>query len=87
MFQKDQIGNVKTRAAGDLDNRRTERTPRKFLRCGSEDHLIAKFPKLPKYYEKRRKQVHFNEKVNRSCDNGENNSHQKIYASMARASG
>ena len=27
------------RAAGDSDNRRTERTPRKFFRSGPEDHL------------------------------------------------
>ena len=29
----------------------------------------------------------FNEKGNRACDNVENNSDQKIYASMARISG
>ena len=38
-------------------NRRTERTPRKCFRCGSEDHIIAKFPKPSKDNEKRRKQV------------------------------
>ena len=37
--------------------------------------------------KKRRKQVCFNEKGNRACDNGKNNSDQKIYASMARISG
>ena len=31
-------------------------------------------------------QVCFNEKVNRACNNGKNNSDQKIYASMARMS-
>ena len=36
----------------------------------------------PKYDEKRRKQVRFNNKVNYACDNGKNNSDQKIYASM-----
>ena len=35
----------KARAGDVSDNRRTERTPRKFFRCGSEDHMIAKFPK------------------------------------------
>ena len=35
-------GEEKSRAAGDLYNRRTERTPRKCFRCVSEDHLIAK---------------------------------------------
>ena len=38
----------KARAAGDLDNRRTERTPQKCFRCGSEDHLIEKCPKPTK---------------------------------------
>ena len=40
--------NKTSRAAGDLEKRRTERTPRAFFRCGSEDHLIAKCPKPPK---------------------------------------
>ena len=42
------------------------------------------FPKPPKDNEKRRKQLRFNEKSNRACDNGKNNSDQDIYASMAR---
>ena len=67
-------------------NRNSERTPRKCFRCGSEDHMIAKFPKPTKDNEKRRKQVHFNEKCNPACDNGKNNSDQKIYASMAHMS-
>ena len=33
------------------------------------------------------KQVGFNEKGNRACDNGENNSDQNIYVSMVRISG
>ena len=49
--------------------------------------MIAKCPKPPKDNEKRRKQVCFNEKGNRACDNGKNNSDQNIYASMARMSG
>ena len=77
----------KSRAAGDSDNRRTDRTPQKCFRCGSEDPLIAKCPKPPKENDKRRKQVYFNEKFNRACNNGKNNSDQKIYASMARMSG
>ena len=32
----------KYRAGGGSDNRRTERTPHKCFRCGSEYHLIAK---------------------------------------------
>ena len=47
-----------------------ERTPRKCFRCGSEDHMIEKCPKPPKDNEKRRKQVLFNKKGNRACDNG-----------------
>ena len=42
------------------DNRRTERTTWKCLRCGSEDRMIAKCPKPPKDNEKRQKQVRFN---------------------------
>ena len=37
-----------------------ERIPWRCFGCGSEDHMIAKFPK----------QVCFNEKVNYACDNG-----------------
>ena len=40
--------NEKDCATGDSDNRQTERTHRKCFRCGSEDYLIAKFPKLPR---------------------------------------
>ena len=61
-----------------------ERTHQKCLRCGYEDHIIAKCTKPPKDNEKRRRQVHFNERVNRACDNGENNDDHKIYAYMAR---
>ena len=63
-----------------------ERPPRKCFKYGSEYHMIANCPKPPKYNEKRRKQVRFNEKVNRTCDNGENNDDQNIYASMAHMS-
>ena len=63
-----------------------KRLPRKCFRCGSEDHMIKKCPKPPKDNEKRRKQVCFNEKANRACDNGENNDDHKIYASIAQMS-
>ena len=53
-----------------------ERPHRKCFICGSEDHMIAKFPK----------QVSFNKKGNRACDNSENNSDHKIYTSMAQMS-
>ena len=70
-----------------MDNIRTELTPSKCFRCGSEDHLIAKCTNPPKDNRKRKKQVDFNEKGNWACDNDENNSDQKIYASMAWMSG
>ena len=53
-----------------------ERTPWKCFRCVSEDHMI----------EKCQKQVSFNEKRNRACDSGKNNSDYEIYESMARMS-
>ena len=53
-----------------------EHTPRKFFRCRSEDHGIAKSPK----------QVFFIEKVNDACDNVVNDSDCEIYAYMARMS-
>ena len=76
----------KARAVDVSSNRNSERLPQKFFRCGSEDHMIAKFPKPPKDNEKRRKQIFFNEKGNRACDNSEDNDDHKIYASMARMS-
>ena len=48
--------------------------------------MIAKCPNPPKDNKKWQKQVRFNEKVNRACDNGKNNYDHKIYASMARMS-
>ena len=60
--------------------------PPKSFRCGSEDHLIAKCLKPPKYNKKRRKQVRFNEKGHCECNNGDDENNQKIYAYMARMS-
>ena len=48
--------------------------------------MISKCPKPPKDNEKRRKQVHFNEKGNCACKRVKNNDDHKIYASMARIS-
>ena len=48
--------------------------------------MIAKCPKPPKDNEKQRKQVCFNEKGNRACENGEDKDEHKIYAYMARMS-
>ena len=76
----------KARAVGISSNRNSERPPQKCYRCVSEVHMIAKCPKPPKDSKKRRKSVHFNEKGNRACDNGEDDNGHKIYASMARIS-
>ena len=75
---------MKARAVGVSSNINTERPPRKFYKCGSEDYMIPKCPKPPKDNEKRKNQVRFNEKGNCACDNGKNNYDHKIYASMAR---
>ena len=48
--------------------------------------MISKCPNPPIDNEKRRKQVCFNEKGNRACDNSEDNDVHKIYASMAQMS-
>ena len=76
----------KARAVDVSYNINSERPPCKCFKCGSEYHIIAKCPKPPKDNEKRRRQVLFNEKGNRACDNSENNYHHKIYASMAKIS-
>ena len=59
-------------------NRNLERMIRKCFRCVSEDHIIEKCPKPPKGNEKRRRQVPFNEKGNRACNNVKNNDDHKI---------
>ena len=73
-------------AVGVSSNINSERPPRKCYRCGSEDHMIEKCPKPPKYNEKQRKSVHFNEKDNCTCDNSEDENDHKIYAFMERMS-
>ena len=87
MFQNDRKGNEFFCPVDVLDNRQTEPMPRKCLRYGSEDHIIEKCPNPPKDNKKQQKQARFNEKGNCACDNDENNSDQKIYASMASMSG
>ena len=73
-----------------MDKKRTERTPCKCFRCGSEHHLIERGPKPRKGNGKRQKQVCFSEIGNcafqKECDNGKNINDQNIYASMARMS-
>ena len=66
MLQKDKKEKGETRTVDVLDNRQTERTPRKCFICGSEDHMIAKFPNPPKNNENWRNKVRFNEKGNRT---------------------
>ena len=75
-FKKVRKEKEKARAADVSSYRQVERTPRKLFGCGSEDHMIPKFPM----------QVYLNEKGNSACNNGENNSDCKIYAYMARMS-
>ena len=64
IFLKIRKDKEKHRSSGDSDRQLTERSPDKFFICRSVDHLIAKFPKPPKYNKKRRKQVLFNERGN-----------------------
>ena len=54
--------------------------------CGSEDHLIAKFPKPSKEGKNKRKKVSFNEKGNSAKDNSDNDDDLKVYTSMAHMS-
>ena len=68
----------KARAVDVSSNRNSERPPCKCVRCGSEYQMIAKCPKPPKGNEKRRRQVRFNEKGIRACDNSKNNDYHKI---------
>ena len=73
-FKRKRKEKEKGREVDVSSNRQTKHTPRKFFRCVSEDHTIAKC----------QKQVCFNEKGNRACYNGENNSDCKIYTSIAQ---
>ena len=76
----------KAHAVGISSNINSERPPRKCYRCGSEDHMIAKYTKPSKDSEKQRKSVCFNEKGNHACENSKDNDDHKIYASMAQMS-
>ena len=76
----------KARSAGNLSNKNSDRPAQKCFRCGSEDHLIAKCPKLPKDSEKRCKSDKSKEEVDPTCDNSDDDNELKVYASMARMS-
>ena len=67
-------------------NKNSDCPARKFFRCGSEDHMIAKCPKPPKDSEKRRKSEKSKEKGDRACDNSDDDNDHKVYTSMARMS-
>ena len=73
----------KAHSAGTSSNKNSDRPARKCFRCGSEDRMIAKFPKPPKDSEKRRKSDKSKEKGNRACNNSDDYDELKVYASMA----
>ena len=86
-FKKIRKEKEKARSAGALSNKNSDRPAWKCFRCGSEDHLIAKFPKPPKYGEKiNGKKVSFQdkEKGNSVKDNSDDDNDLKEYASMAQ---
>ena len=85
-FKKIKKEKEKARSAGTSSNKNSDRPAQKCFICGSEDHVIAKFPKPPKDSEKRRKSEKSKEKGNRACDNSDYDNDHKIYASMARMS-
>ena len=69
-----------------MSNKNSDCPAWKFFRCGSEDHLIAKFPKPPKDSDKRRKSDKSKEKGNSAKDNSDDDDELKVYASMAQMS-
>ena len=85
-FKKIRKEKEKARSAGTSSNKDLDRLALKCSICGSEDHLIAKFPKSPKYSDKRRKSEKAKEKVNHACNNSNDDNDLKVYAYMARMS-
>ena len=73
-------------SAGTLSNKNSDRPSWKCFRCGSEYHLIAKYPKSPKYSEKRRNSDKSKEKGNREKDSSDDDDDLKVYTSMAQMS-
>ena len=69
-----------------MSNKNSDFPTRKFFRCGSEDHLIAKCLKPPKDSEKRRKSDKSKEKGNSAKDNSDDDDDLKVSASMAQIS-
>ena len=74
----------KVLTVGISSNKNSDLPARKCFRCGSEDHMIAKYPNPPKDSEKRRKSEKSKEKSNCACDNRDDDDELKVYASMAR---
>ena len=70
-------------SAGTLSNKNSDRPAQKCFRCGSKDHIIAKFTKPPKGSEKRRKSDISKEKGNSAKGNSDDDGDLKLYASMA----
>ena len=85
-FKKIRKEQEKAGSTGTSSNKNSDRPDRKCFRGGSEDHLIAKFPRSPKDSEKRRKSDKSKEKVNRANDNSDDEDDLKVYASMAQMS-
>ena len=85
-FKKIRKEKEKARSADTSSNKNRDRPARKCFRCGSEDHLIAKYPKPPKDSEKRRKSDKAKEKGNSAKDNSDDDDDLELYASMARMS-
>ena len=63
-IQKYKKGNGESLCGCGSEKLRTERTPRKCFRCGSEDKIIDECPKPPKDNKKKRRQFHFIERGN-----------------------
>ena len=85
-FKKIRKEKAKARSAGTSLNKNSDLPARKCLRCGSEDHMIAKFPKPPKDSEKRGKSEKSKEKGNRTCNNSDDDDELKVYAYMEQMS-
>ena len=84
MFQRIRKEKDKARSAGTLSNKNSDRPTWKCFRCGSENHMIAKYPnpRPPKDSEKRRKPEKSKEKGNHACNNRDDENDHKIYAYM-----
>ena len=85
-FKKIRKEKEKSRSAGTSSNKNSNRPTRKYFRCGSEDHIIAKCPKPPKECEKRRKSGKSKENFIPAKYNSDDEDDLKVYASMARMS-